>query len=159
MLCWVGGGVIQPIGSRQQHPPPVTRGGMCLIMLGCCALDKVCVVAWWCCAGFNEPVVVLLRSASGDEEVSAAGSNLKGVMLTQDLPHLSHLGKQRTWGEGGVLWEECGGGVLRKIHCCWIAPEDSLLSEGTPPPTISASAGHSGDPAAQRAKARAGVLV
>lgn len=43
-------------------------------------------------AGFNEPVVVLLRSASGDEEVAAAGANLKGVVLTQDLPHLSHLG-------------------------------------------------------------------
>jgi phosphoglucan,water dikinase len=38
-------------------------------------------------------VVVLLRSASGDEEVGAAGNNLKGVVLTQDLPHLSHLGK------------------------------------------------------------------
>jgi hypothetical protein len=38
---------------------------------------------------------VLLRSASGDEEVGAAGPNLKGVVLTQDLPHLSHLGK---WG-------------------------------------------------------------
>lgn len=45
--------------------------------------------------GFNEPVVVLLRSASGDEEVAAAGANLKGVLLTQDLPHLSHLGMSR----------------------------------------------------------------
>uniref|UniRef100_A0A383WH22 CBM20 domain-containing protein n=1 Tax=Tetradesmus obliquus TaxID=3088 RepID=A0A383WH22_TETOB len=43
-------------------------------------------------AGFNEPVVVLLRSASGDEEVGASGNALQGVVLTQDLPHLSHLG-------------------------------------------------------------------
>ncbi|KAF6253313.1 pyruvate phosphate dikinase [Scenedesmus sp. NREL 46B-D3] len=43
-------------------------------------------------ATFDEPVVVLLRSASGDEEVSASGHQLQGVVLTQDLPHLSHLG-------------------------------------------------------------------
>jgi phosphoglucan,water dikinase len=48
-------------------------------------------------ASFNEPVVVLLRGASGDEEVAAAGANLKGVVLTQDLPHLSHLG-ELCWG-------------------------------------------------------------
>lgn len=47
------------------------------------------------CTGLKESVIVLLRSASGDEEVGAAGANLKGVVLTQDLPHLSHLGK---WG-------------------------------------------------------------
>eukprot|EP00878_Enallax_costatus_P003846 GHUV01004062.1.p1 GENE.GHUV01004062.1~~GHUV01004062.1.p1 ORF type:complete len:1053 (+),score=249.89 GHUV01004062.1:1558-4716(+) len=43
-------------------------------------------------AGFHEPVVVLLKSASGDEEVAAAGRMLKGVVLAQELPHLSHLG-------------------------------------------------------------------
>jgi hypothetical protein len=42
---------------------------------------------------YDEPVVVLLRSANGDEEVSAAGHQLQGVVLTQDLPHLSHLGE------------------------------------------------------------------
>jgi phosphoglucan,water dikinase len=50
-------------------------------------------------AAFNEPVVVLLRSASGDEEVAAAGQQLQGVVLTQDLPHLSHLGK--LYSDGG----------------------------------------------------------
>lgn len=44
-------------------------------------------------ASFQEPVVVLLRQASGDEEVAAAGKMLKGVVLAQELPHLSHLGK------------------------------------------------------------------
>ncbi len=42
--------------------------------------------------GTDDPVVLLVRSASGDEEVGAAGANLKGVILRQSLPHLSHLG-------------------------------------------------------------------
>eukprot|EP00879_Flechtneria_rotunda_P003769 GHRR01004008.1.p1 GENE.GHRR01004008.1~~GHRR01004008.1.p1 ORF type:complete len:728 (+),score=269.14 GHRR01004008.1:2494-4677(+) len=43
-------------------------------------------------AEFKEPAVVLLRSATGDEEIAGSGPMLKGVILTQDLPHLSHLG-------------------------------------------------------------------
>lgn len=42
--------------------------------------------------GTDDPVVLLVHSASGDEEVGAAGANLKGVILRQSLPHLSHLG-------------------------------------------------------------------
>ncbi|PWS21981.1 hypothetical protein DKP78_20760, partial [Enterococcus faecium] len=30
--------------------------------------------------------------ADGDEEVKAAGDNIVGVILLQELPHLSHLG-------------------------------------------------------------------
>lgn len=37
-------------------------------------------------------VVLLVREADGDEELGAAGSRLKGVVLCQGLPHLSHLG-------------------------------------------------------------------
>lgn len=37
------------------------------------------------------PVVALVWSADGDEEVSAAGRHVKGVVLARDLPHLSHL--------------------------------------------------------------------
>ena len=37
------------------------------------------------------PVVALVWDADGDEEVSAAGSHVKGVVLARDLPHLSHL--------------------------------------------------------------------
>lgn len=37
-------------------------------------------------------VVLLLRRASGDEEVGAAGPGLRGVILAHALPHLSHLG-------------------------------------------------------------------
>ncbi|KAK9842786.1 hypothetical protein WJX74_002436 [Apatococcus lobatus] len=38
------------------------------------------------------PVVLLVKEASGDEEVGAAGGDLKGVILCHSLPHLSHLG-------------------------------------------------------------------
>ena len=42
--------------------------------------------------GSSDPVVLLVKAASGDEEVGAAGANLKGVILRHSLPHLSHLG-------------------------------------------------------------------
>ncbi|KAJ6814220.1 phosphoglucan, water dikinase, chloroplastic-like [Iris pallida] len=38
------------------------------------------------------PVVLVVNKADGDEEVKAAGSNIMGVVLLQELPHLSHLG-------------------------------------------------------------------
>ena len=38
------------------------------------------------------PVVLLVKQASGDEEVGAAGGDLTGVILCHSLPHLSHLG-------------------------------------------------------------------
>ncbi|KAG7029097.1 Phosphoglucan, water dikinase, chloroplastic [Cucurbita argyrosperma subsp. argyrosperma] len=38
------------------------------------------------------PVILMVNKADGDEEVTAAGSNIKGVVLLQELPHLSHLG-------------------------------------------------------------------
>ena len=41
----------------------------------------------------DEPVVLLVKQASGDEEIGAAGVNLRGVILCHGLPHLSHLGK------------------------------------------------------------------
>jgi phosphoglucan, water dikinase len=41
----------------------------------------------------SEPVVLLLRGADGDEEVAAAGRCVRGIVLTQELPHLSHLGE------------------------------------------------------------------
>lgn len=43
-------------------------------------------------AGETQPVVLLLREADGDEEVAAAGRCVRGIVLTQELPHLSHLG-------------------------------------------------------------------
>ena len=41
----------------------------------------------------KEPVVLLVKRASGDEEIGAAGVDLKGVILCHGLPHLSHLGR------------------------------------------------------------------
>ncbi|XP_024534041.1 phosphoglucan, water dikinase, chloroplastic isoform X1 [Selaginella moellendorffii] len=38
------------------------------------------------------PVILLVKQADGDEEVRAAGPNVAGVILQQELPHLSHLG-------------------------------------------------------------------
>ncbi|XP_077226596.1 chloroplastidic phosphoglucan, water dikinase (ATGWD3) [Tasmannia lanceolata] len=38
------------------------------------------------------PVILVVKKADGDEEVKAAGSNIVGVVLLQELPHLSHLG-------------------------------------------------------------------
>ncbi|XVF65426.1 hypothetical protein PTKIN_Ptkin09bG0248300 [Pterospermum kingtungense] len=38
------------------------------------------------------PVILVVNKADGDEEVTAAGSNIAGVILLQELPHLSHLG-------------------------------------------------------------------
>ncbi|KAK3139710.1 hypothetical protein QOZ80_5AG0388410 [Eleusine coracana subsp. coracana] len=40
----------------------------------------------------KEPVVLIVNKADGDEEVKAAGDNIVGVILLQELPHLSHLG-------------------------------------------------------------------
>lgn len=42
----------------------------------------------------EEDLILLVKSASGEEEVGAAGRHLKGVILQQSLPHLSHLGAQ-----------------------------------------------------------------
>ncbi|XP_057798732.1 phosphoglucan, water dikinase, chloroplastic [Salvia miltiorrhiza] len=38
------------------------------------------------------PVILVVNRADGDEEVTAAGANITGVILMQELPHLSHLG-------------------------------------------------------------------
>lgn len=38
------------------------------------------------------PLILLVKRADGDEEVQAAGSNVAGVVLQHELPHLSHLG-------------------------------------------------------------------
>ncbi|XP_038701840.1 phosphoglucan, water dikinase, chloroplastic isoform X2 [Tripterygium wilfordii] len=38
------------------------------------------------------PIVLVVNKADGDEEVTAAGGHIVGVILLQELPHLSHLG-------------------------------------------------------------------
>ncbi|KAI4326410.1 hypothetical protein MLD38_031729 [Melastoma candidum] len=43
-------------------------------------------------AATGGPLVLIVKTADGDEEVTAAGNNITGVILLQELPHLSHLG-------------------------------------------------------------------
>lgn len=43
------------------------------------------------CAQFTEPVILVVASADGDEEVSTCGPHVRGVVLCHALPHLSHL--------------------------------------------------------------------
>ncbi|KAL0369214.1 UNVERIFIED_CONTAM: Phosphoglucan, water dikinase, chloroplastic [Sesamum calycinum] len=40
------------------------------------------------------PIILVVSKADGDEEVTAAGANIAGVILMQELPHLSHLGEK-----------------------------------------------------------------
>ncbi|GKB78565.1 hypothetical protein Tco_0945460 [Tanacetum coccineum] len=45
----------------------------------------------------DEPVILMVSKADGDEEVTATGNNIVGVILLQELPHLSHLGEKVTF--------------------------------------------------------------
>ncbi|CAG9466241.1 unnamed protein product [Pedinophyceae sp. YPF-701] len=40
----------------------------------------------------GQDVILVADAATGDEELSSAGPHLAGIILTQALPHLSHLG-------------------------------------------------------------------
>ncbi|CAI5481687.1 unnamed protein product [Closterium sp. Yama58-4] len=53
----------------------------------------------------EQGVVLLVLRAEGDEEVKAAGANLKAVVLLQELPHLSHLAVRAR--QEGVLLMTC----------------------------------------------------
>ena len=51
---------------------------------------------------FPEPVLVLLKNAEGDEEIS---HGIAGIVLAHDLPHLSHLGVRAR--QAGVILVAC----------------------------------------------------
>ena len=51
---------------------------------------------------FSEPVLVLLKQAEGDEEIP---TGVAGLVLAQDLPHLSHLGVRAR--QAGVVLVVC----------------------------------------------------
>jgi len=57
------------------------------------------------------PAIVLARRASGDEEVGRAagpgGALIAGILLLQDLPHLSHLGVRAR--QEGLPFAACAG--------------------------------------------------
>lgn len=71
--------------------------------------------------GETSPVVLLLRSADGDEEVAAAGRCVRGIVLTQELPHLSHLGEpqaQHAAARGGPATRQHARCRERLAHSC-----------------------------------------
>ena len=51
---------------------------------------------------YSEPVLLLLKQAEGDEEIPAG---IAGLVLAQDLPHLSHLGVRAR--QAGVVLVVC----------------------------------------------------
>ena len=68
--------------------------------------------------------MLLTKRASGDEEISATGLDVQGVLLCQSLPHLSHLGEMQ-WcylGLHGKLCyaQPCKHAYLNKewLVCC-----------------------------------------
>lgn len=62
--------------------------------------------------GSDDPVILLVKTASGDEEVGAAGANLRGVILSHSLPHLSHLGKMFSYPASAHLIRKSWQAVL-----------------------------------------------
>lgn len=68
------------------RPPASRRGWDCADHMLHQALVSTC----------HELTLPLIPAAcaDGDEEVGAAGPCVAGVVLTQDLPHLSHLGER-----------------------------------------------------------------
>lgn len=43
--------------------------------------------------GLKQPSILLVNSATGDEEIAGYGDVIQAVILKQSLPHLSHLGE------------------------------------------------------------------
>ena len=79
------------------HSLPIRAGWMCTDCIGAAGevsgkLVEVDRIEAGVLQQGNEPVVLLVKQASGDEEVGTCGVNLRGVILCHGLPHLSHLG-------------------------------------------------------------------
>ena len=60
----------------------------------------------------NGPVVLLVKRASGDEEITATGIDVRGVLLCQSLPHLSHLGELLNQSQALCVLEGVGLGAF-----------------------------------------------
>ena len=48
----------------------------------------------WCRENIKVPSILLCDSADGDEEVSTLGPNVKSIVLSHTLPHLSYLARR-----------------------------------------------------------------
>ena len=78
-------------GSDTAGYDSIVLGGPVVgILQECDRLEPGAVDTMWH-KGKVAPVVALVWGADGDEEVSAAGNQVRGVLLARDLPHLSHL--------------------------------------------------------------------
>ena len=78
-------------GSDNAGYDAIVLGGPVVgILQECDRLEPGAVKENWH-KGRVAPVVALVWGADGDEEVSAAGKQVRGVVLARDLPHLSHL--------------------------------------------------------------------
>ncbi|XP_023526016.1 phosphoglucan, water dikinase, chloroplastic-like isoform X2 [Cucurbita pepo subsp. pepo] len=83
------------------------------------------------------PVILMVNKADGDEEITAAGSNITGVVLLQELPHLSHLGVRAR--QEKVVFVTCEDderiSVLQKLRGNFVRMEASATSVHIYPPS------------------------
>ncbi|XP_022979657.1 phosphoglucan, water dikinase, chloroplastic-like isoform X2 [Cucurbita maxima] len=83
------------------------------------------------------PVILMVNKADGDEEITAAGSNITGVVLLQELPHLSHLGVRAR--QEKVVFVTCEDderiSVLQKLLGNFVRMEASATSVHIYPPS------------------------
>ncbi|KAG6582037.1 Phosphoglucan, water dikinase, chloroplastic, partial [Cucurbita argyrosperma subsp. sororia] len=83
------------------------------------------------------PVILMVNKANGDEEITAAGSNITGVVLLQELPHLSHLGVRAR--QEKVVFVTCEDdertSVLQKLLGNFVRMEASATSVHIYPPS------------------------
>ncbi|XP_038877930.1 phosphoglucan, water dikinase, chloroplastic [Benincasa hispida] len=86
-------------------------------------------------------VILMVNKADGDEEITAAGSNITGVVLLQELPHLSHLGVRAR--QEKVVFVTCEDeeriSVLRKLLGNFVRMEASATAVHIFPPSDSST--------------------
>ncbi|KAK4490089.1 hypothetical protein RD792_000745 [Penstemon davidsonii] len=103
------------------------------------------------------PVILVVKRADGDEEVTAAGANVAGVILMQELPHLSHLGVRARQASltSFILLEASSSGVS-------LTPTSPESSNGNIQPestTSQSEAGKSSENNVYQAGSTGGVIL
>eukprot|EP00887_Chlorella_sp_A99_P004965 scaffold4.g4965.t1 len=103
------------------------------VLLAVPALAPGCLVG----AG-GRPAVLLVDSASGDEEVGALGPGLRGVILRQEVPHLSHLGVRAR--QEGVLFLACEDAEVVEAEVAPLLGREVRLAAGPAGVSLAAAA-------------------